>query len=67
MGFVFQNYALFPHMKIFDNVAYGLRIRKESSDVIAQKVKEALGYGRLEKPSIATLISFQAVSNSVSL
>lgn len=27
LGFVFQNYALFPHMKIFDNVAYRLRIR----------------------------------------
>ena len=27
MGFVFQNYALFPHMTIFENVAYGLRIR----------------------------------------
>ena len=49
MGFVFQNYALFPHMKIFDNVAYGLRIRKESSDVIAQKVKEALAMVGLEK------------------
>ena len=49
MGFVFQNYALFPHMKIFDNVAYGLRIRKESNDVIAKKVKEALAMVGLEK------------------
>lgn len=49
MGFVFQNYALFPHMKIFDNVAYGLRIRKESSDAIASKVKEALAMVGLEK------------------
>lgn len=54
-------------MKIFDNVAYGLRIRKESSDLIAQKVKEALAMVGLEKPSIATLTSFQAVSSSVSL
>lgn len=49
MGFVFQNYALFPHMKIFDNVAYGLRIRKESSSVIASKVKDALAMVGLEK------------------
>lgn len=42
MGFVFQNYALFPHMKIFDNVAYGLKIRNESSDAIKSKVREAL-------------------------
>lgn len=42
MGFVFQNYALFPHMKIFDNVAYGLRIRGESSEQIRAKVREGL-------------------------
>jgi iron(III) transport system ATP-binding protein len=42
MGFVFQNYALFPHMKIFDNVAYGLRIRGESSEEIRRKVREGL-------------------------
>lgn len=49
MGFVFQNYALFPHMKIFDNVAYGLRIRGESADQIKVKVKEALTMVGLEK------------------
>jgi len=35
---VFQNYALFPHMNVFDNVAYGLRIRKMAPDIIEQKV-----------------------------
>lgn len=35
---VFQNYALFPHMNVFDNVAYGLRIKKLSPQVIEQKV-----------------------------
>ena len=49
MGFVFQNYALFPHMKIFDNVAYGLKIRNESSDAIKSKVREALSMVGLEK------------------
>lgn len=49
MGFVFQNYALFPHMKIFDNVAYGLKIRNESSDAIKSKVREALAMVGLEK------------------
>ena len=42
LGFVFQNYALFPHMTIFDNVAYGLKIRHESGEAMAKKVREAL-------------------------
>lgn len=42
IGFVFQNYALFPHMTIYNNVAYGLKARKESSEEIKKKVEEAL-------------------------
>lgn len=42
MGFVFQNYALFPHMTIFDNVAYGLRIRHVSGDDLKRRVREGL-------------------------
>ncbi|MBP3751633.1 MAG: ABC transporter ATP-binding protein [Pyramidobacter sp.] len=49
IGFVFQNYALFPHMKIFDNVAYGLRVRGESKTDIARKVREGLALVGLEK------------------
>ena len=49
LGFVFQNYALFPHMKIFDNVAYGLRIRGDSASVIKDKVREALAMVGLAK------------------
>lgn len=41
-GFVFQNYALFPHLTIFENVAFGLRLRKISKKIIEQKVKEIL-------------------------
>ncbi|MFZ4451335.1 ABC transporter ATP-binding protein [Salibacterium aidingense] len=41
-GFVFQNYALFPHMSVFDNVAFGLRQRKESKSVIKTKVLDML-------------------------
>jgi len=39
---VFQSYALFPHLSVFDNVAYGLRIKGLSRHEIAGKVKEAL-------------------------
>lgn len=42
IGFVFQNYALFPHMTIYNNVAYGLKARKESNEEIKKKVEEAL-------------------------
>ncbi len=39
---VFQKYSLFPHMNIFENVAFGLRIKKMPEDVIRQKVMHAL-------------------------
>lgn len=42
IGMVFQNYALMPHMNVFDNVAYPLRVRGGSSKVISAKVSEAL-------------------------
>ena len=39
---VFQKYALFPHMNVYDNIAFGLTIKKEPKDVIAQKVRRML-------------------------
>jgi len=42
IGFVFQDYALWPHMKVFDNVAYGLRIRGVPREEIRRRVLEAL-------------------------
>src|SRR5579872_3614261 len=46
---VFQQYALFPHMNVFDNVAYSLRIRKVDADTIEQKVRRVLKAVHLEK------------------
>ncbi|MEA5032498.1 MAG: ABC transporter ATP-binding protein [Sphaerochaeta sp.] len=42
IGLVFQNYALFPHLTVFDNVAYGLRRRKVEKPEIAKRVTEVL-------------------------
>jgi ABC-type Fe3+/spermidine/putrescine transport system ATPase subunit len=42
IGMVFQNYALFPHLNVFENVAYGLRAQKENKAVIAERVAEML-------------------------
>ena len=46
---VFQKYALFPHMNVFDNVAFGLRIKKVSEDIIEQKVNRMLKLVNLEE------------------
>ena len=45
---VFQKYALFPHMNVYDNVAFGLKIKKEPKDVIEQKVNRMLKLVGLE-------------------
>lgn len=42
IGFVFQNYAIFPHMNVFDNIAFGLRLRKLPSDEINTRVMAVL-------------------------
>jgi ABC-type Fe3+/spermidine/putrescine transport system ATPase subunit len=42
IGFVFQNYALWPHMTVFNNVAFGLKLRKKSADEIKRKVLSVL-------------------------
>ncbi len=46
---VFQQYALFPHLNVFDNVAYGLRIKKIPEDRIEQKVRKVLKAVHLER------------------
>lgn len=47
-GMVFQNYAVFPHMTVFENVAYGLHVRKLGGREISERVEAALKRVRLE-------------------
>lgn len=52
IGFVFQNYALFPYLNVFDNIAYGLKVRKADKEYIKKRVTELLelvGLPGLEK------------------
>ena len=52
IAMVFQNYALYPHMSVFDNMAFGLKMRKFERAEIGKRVKEAadiLGIGELLK------------------
>lgn len=43
IGFVFQNYAIFPHLSVFENVAYGLRVQQKPDDEIKRAVNDVLG------------------------
>src|ERR671932_2384757 len=41
IAMVFQSYAVFPHMRVYDNVAFGLKMQKESKAVIKERVDSA--------------------------
>jgi len=47
IGFVFQHYALFKHMTVWDNIAFGMRVRKREESVIHQKVSELIDLVKL--------------------
>ncbi|MCC6466767.1 MAG: ABC transporter ATP-binding protein [Alphaproteobacteria bacterium] len=48
MSMIFQSYALWPHMTVFENVAYGLRLRRLPGETIARRVADMLRTARLE-------------------
>src|SRR5260370_5250076 len=49
LGMVFQSYAIWPHMTVFDNVAYPLRVRGVAKDTIADRVTTALRLVEMER------------------
>ncbi|WP_406944135.1 ABC transporter ATP-binding protein [Halobacillus sp. SY10] len=55
-GMVFQNYALFPHMTVYENVAFGLKVRKKKKAEIKKRVEDVLEKVRL-KPFIDRQVS----------
>lgn len=64
---VFQSYALFPHMTIFDNVAYGLKMQKTPKDEIRERVMEMLDLVQLGGFEGASPTSCPEAKNSASL
>lgn len=49
LNLVFQSYALWPHMTVFENVAFGLKLKKEKKEIVKQKVMNALERMQIDK------------------
>jgi multiple sugar transport system ATP-binding protein len=49
VGLVFQSYALWPHMTVFENIAFGLKVKRENNKSIVEKVNDILAYMQLDK------------------
>ena len=61
-GMVFQSYALFPHLNVEENVAFGLKLRKEDKKSIKEKVQRILGVCGLKNLEKSTLRRAKAKS-----
>jgi len=66
MSMIFQSYALWPHMTVADNVAYGLTLRKLSRETIAKKVGAMLATPGSRRWRRAIRANCRAASNSAS-
>ena len=51
VAMVFQNYALYPHMTVYDNLAFGLKLRKVPKAEIDKRVREAAAHDRADQPA----------------
>ena len=66
LAMVFQNYAVFPHMTVYENVAFGLRMQKADDARVKAQVEKAAGSCISSNISTATRTSFPAASASAS-
>ncbi|MCA1554594.1 MAG: ABC transporter ATP-binding protein, partial [Chloroflexi bacterium] len=48
IAMVFQSYAVFPHLNVFENIAFGLRMQKRPNDEVKQRVERAAGLMQIE-------------------
>ena len=63
IGFVFQNYALFRYMTVYDNIAFGLRVQKADKKKIDERVRELIKLIGLEGLEKRIRVSFRAVKD----
>lgn len=66
-GLVFQSYALFPHLTVFDNVAFGLKLKKLDKNVIQEKVDAMIKACDLEGLGQRFQKNYQVVKDNVLL
>ncbi len=66
IAMVFQSYALYPHMTVYDNLAFGLKLRKTPKSEIERRVQEAAGLSGWQTCSSASPSSSRVVSASAS-
>ena len=66
IAMVFQNYALYPHMTVFDNMAFGLKLRKVRKEEIKRRVEEAAKILDIEHLVVRSSVSPSAVQSSAS-
>ena len=64
IAMVFQNYALYPHMSVFENMAFGLKLRKTPKEEIKRRVEEAAKILDIQPKTAARLLS-KAEKNSI--
>ena len=67
IGLVFQSYALFPHLTVFENVAFGLRMRRIPKKAVKSRVANALRMVGLKPLPTGARHSFRAANSSASL